>query len=125
MCFAYPNCDAHVTIAYVKEAAMTEKRLALLQAELKRQLGKPGRWRTVAAPMLEVWEDDYAALQILVSCPIHQSLHALRGQLSQPDIRLPDIKRHVTATYMFHLPSEVASQIPNNLFSSQCLSDYR
>ena len=74
--FAYLNCDDHITIAHVKEARMSERRLALLQAELQRQLRKPGRWRTVAVPIPEVWTDDYAALQILVSSPIYESMHA-------------------------------------------------
>ena len=123
--FAYPNCDAHITIAYVKDPWLTERRMALLDAELQRQRRNPDRWRVVATPMKECWFEDYAALWLIVWSPIYEAMHVLRSQLHKPDPLLPEIvpKRHVTVTCMFHLRPEVALQI-QHFVSTQCLSDY-
>ena len=80
----WPNCDAHITVAYVKEGAVSERLLATARQELVIQGRRAcSRWLAEGLPSEVHRADHYAAVCILVWSRLHESLHSLRAVLGR------------------------------------------
>ena len=81
----WPNCDAHITVAYVQGLAFSDALLERARRELIIQGRHSDRlWQASGSLAPFHREADYAAVCIHVSTGLHDSLHKLRDALGVP-----------------------------------------